>query len=50
MPKLEFIERNVEIARTFKPMTDAERRKLSAAIAEERKLSHARFFRNHTDA
>jgi uncharacterized protein len=50
MPKLAFIERNVEIARNFKPMTDAERRKLSTAIAEERKLSHAQFFLNHTDA
>jgi uncharacterized protein len=50
MPKPEFIERNVEMARAFQPMTDAERRKLSDSIATERKIALGEFFRNHVDA
>ena len=39
MPKLEFIERNVELARTFKPMTAARERAASRA----RSPTHARW-------
>jgi uncharacterized protein len=50
MPKLEFIERNVEVARNFTPMSDAERKQLNDAIASERKVSMVEFFRDHQDA
>jgi predicted aldo/keto reductase-like oxidoreductase len=50
MPKPEFIERNIELARAFTPMSDADRRKLSDSIAAERKVSIAEFFRDHQDA
>ena len=49
MPKLEYIERNVELARHFKPMSEAERRRLVDSIAAERKVSLREFFRNHVD-
>jgi uncharacterized protein len=50
MPKPEFIGRNIEIARAFTPMSDAERRKLADSIAAEHKLSLTKFFRDHIDA
>ena len=50
MPKPEFIGRNIELARAFTPMSDAERRKLTDSIAAERKLSLTKFFRDHVDA
>jgi predicted aldo/keto reductase-like oxidoreductase len=49
MPKPEFIEANVAIARKFTPMSDAERRQLSDSIAAERKVAMAEFFRGHED-
>jgi uncharacterized protein len=49
MPKLEFIERNVAIARAFQPMPDAEKRRLVESIAAEHKLSMREFFRDHAD-
>jgi predicted aldo/keto reductase-like oxidoreductase len=50
MPKPEFIERNIELARAFTPMTGAERRRLTDSIAAERKVSLSTFFRDHSDA
>ena len=50
MPKLEYIERNVEVARNFTPMSEADRRRLTDAIAAERKTSLREFFRRHVDA
>ena len=49
MPRPEFIERNIELARAFTPMPDAERRRLTDSIAAGRKLSLAEFFRDHRD-
>lgn len=49
MPKPEFIERNIELARAFRPMPDADRRRLTDSIAAERKVSLAEFFRSHRD-
>ncbi len=49
MPRPEFIEKNVEIARHFSPMPAAERRRLSESIAAERKVSMREFFRTHED-
>src|SRR5262249_61812284 len=50
MPKPEFIERNIELARAFTPMSGAERRRLTDSITAERKVSLATFFRDHLDA
>jgi len=50
MPKLEFLGRNAELARTFQPMSGAERRRLTDSIAAGRKVSMAEFFRHHADA
>jgi aryl-alcohol dehydrogenase-like predicted oxidoreductase len=50
MPKPEFIERNIELARAFKPMSDTDRRRLADSIAAERKVSLVEFFRLHEDA
>ncbi len=50
MPKREFIERNIELAREFKPMNETDRRNLSHTIATERKVSLLEFFRDHEDA
>ena len=50
MPKLEHIEQNIQLARKFKPLSEAERRDLSASIGQEHKLAQERFFRNHVDA
>ena len=50
MPKPEFIEKNVDVARHFKPMTEDERRRLVDSIASERKVSMGEFFRQHMDA
>jgi predicted aldo/keto reductase-like oxidoreductase len=50
MPKLEYIERNVEVARTFTPMSDADRRRLTDGITAERKTSLREFFQRHEDA
>ena len=49
MPKLEFIETNIALARAFTPMSEAERRQLSESIAAERKVAMAEFFRDHDD-
>jgi hypothetical protein len=49
MPKPEFIERNIELARTFSPMSPAERRQLTDSIAAERKVALAEFFTEHLD-
>jgi uncharacterized protein len=49
MPKPEFIERNIELARAFTPMSDADRRRLTDSIAAEHKVSLIEFFRHHQD-
>ncbi len=49
MPKLEFIERNIELARAFTPMSEADRHRLTDAITSERKAALVKFFRVHQD-
>jgi len=49
MPKLEFIDRNVELARAFAPMPADERRRLNDSIAADRKAAVLEFFRDHRD-
>jgi uncharacterized protein len=50
IPKLEFIERDVAIARAFQPMPEAEKQRLVQSIAAERKLSMTEFFRDDVAA
>jgi predicted aldo/keto reductase-like oxidoreductase len=50
MPKREYIEANLAMARRFTPMPEEERRRLRDAIAAERKISMREFFRDHEDA
>jgi hypothetical protein len=49
MPKLEYIERNVELARNFKPMSAPERQQIRDSIAAEHKVTMRHFFRDHVD-
>ena len=50
MPKLEFIDQNVALARAFKPLPAAEMRQLSAGLAARNKVALDRFFGTHVDA
>lgn len=50
MPKVEFIERNVELARNFRPLSGADRKRVTDSIATEQKVSMVEFFRHHADA
>jgi hypothetical protein len=50
MPKLEHIEQNIELARKFKPLSEAEKQQLSASISHDHKLAQERFLQNHVDA
>jgi len=50
MPKLEHIEQNIQLARKFKALSEAERRQLSASIGQEHKLALDSFFQHHVDA
>jgi hypothetical protein len=50
MPKLEHIDHNVEVAKTFRPLPESEMRRLSEAISATDKAALDRFFRDHVDA
>ena len=50
MPKPEYLEQNVALAYSFKPLSESERRQLSGSIAVEQKAEMERFLRNHIDA
>lgn len=50
MPKLEFIERNIEIARAFKPMPVQEMRDLGKELSGAYRASVERHFEGHVDA
>lgn len=49
MPKLEHIDRNIQIAKAYKPMPESEMRELSGRLAEHKEAID-RFFSNHVDA
>jgi aryl-alcohol dehydrogenase-like predicted oxidoreductase len=49
MPKLEFIDANIETARSFKPLTAAEMEQLSGRLAATNKAALDRIFRDHID-
>jgi uncharacterized protein len=50
MPKLEYLEQNVELARHFTPMSDVEKRRLSDSIGAGIKVSLRDFLQDHRDA
>jgi uncharacterized protein len=50
IPKPEFIERNIALARSFTAMSSGERRALTDSIAAEDRVSLAKFFHDHRDA
>jgi predicted aldo/keto reductase-like oxidoreductase len=50
MPKLEYIEKNVEIARNFRPLSPMEMRMLSRRLSMQHKAAIDRFFAHHVDA
>jgi len=50
MPKLEFLEANVQVARNYRPMPKSEMRELSTRLAGKNKMALDRFFAGHIDA
>ena len=50
MPKLELLEENVRLARTFQPLPAAEMQELSGRLSGRNKQVLDRFFQNHVDA
>jgi len=49
MPKLEYIEQNVRVAKSFSPMPEDEMRNLSRDLAAKHKLALDKFFQTHVD-
>ena len=50
MPKLEYIEENVRLAKAFKPMAKSEMKELSQRLSDKNKTALDSFFANHVDA
>jgi hypothetical protein len=50
MPKLEFLDENIQTARTFTPMPKSEMQKLSGELADRNKVALDRYFSGHVDA
>lgn len=50
MPKMEYIEENIQVAKRFKPLPKNEMRQLSDQLAGAHKASIDRFFADHVDA
>jgi len=50
MPKLEFIDKNIAIAKAFRPLPKEEMKELSDRLALAHKAELDRFFCNHVDA
>ncbi len=49
MPKVEYLDRNIAVAKAFKPLAPGEMREMSTKIAGEYKASLDSFFRDHID-
>ncbi len=49
MPKLEFIDQNIALAKAFEPLPPAEMRSLSSRLAAQHKARLDRFFQDHID-
>jgi predicted aldo/keto reductase-like oxidoreductase len=50
MPKLEYMDENIQHARNFKPLGKFEMKELSDKLSQEYKAQLDEFFRNHVDA
>ena len=50
MPKLEFIDTNIQLAKSFKALSKTEMRDFSSAIASQNKVALDGYFQNHIDA
>jgi len=50
MPKPEFIDQNVALAKAFKPMPKSEMQALSKRLSDKKKTALDRFFSHHIDA
>ena len=50
MPKLEYVEENIRVAKAFKPLAPDQMRRLSDELAAAHKASIDQFFANHIDA
>ena len=50
MPKFEFIDQNVALAKAFKPLPPAEMKQISGLLADRNKAALDRFFSTHVDA
>ncbi|HJS56813.1 MAG TPA: aldo/keto reductase [Vicinamibacteria bacterium] len=50
MPKPELLDRNVALARAFRPLDESEMKQLRASVAAAQRTALARFFRDHRDA
>jgi aryl-alcohol dehydrogenase-like predicted oxidoreductase len=50
MPKLEYLEENARLARSFQPMPPAEMQELSGRLSARNKQALDRFFERHIDA
>src|SRR5690242_18866397 len=50
MPKLEYIEKNVQLAKTFRPLPKSEMQDLSGRLSETNKEALDLFFSKHVDA
>lgn len=50
MPKLEYIEENVRMAKAFKPLAKAEMKAMSQTLSDRNKAAFDRYFRDHIDA
>jgi aryl-alcohol dehydrogenase-like predicted oxidoreductase len=50
MPKFEYIDQNVALAKAFKPLPPAEMKQISGQLADHNKAALDRFFSTHVDA
>jgi hypothetical protein len=50
MPKPEFIDKNVALAKAYKPMPKSEMHELSMRLSDKKKTALDRFFSHHIDA
>ena len=49
MPKLEHIDHNLSLAKSFQPLPGPEMRELSSRLTSKNKQALDRFFRGHVD-
>jgi hypothetical protein len=50
MPKLEYLEENIRVAKAFKPLSREEMQKLPESVSAQMRASIDHFFSDHVDA